>query len=120
MVRSFVAGVVVVGMLVSGAVFAQGPRAGGPGGGQGRAGGLGRGGVAGLPLAGLSLTQAQQDVIADIRERGRVQLQEVEARIQSEILSVLTPAQQQQVKAAQAERQQRRAEGDARRKPRQQ
>jgi Spy/CpxP family protein refolding chaperone len=106
-------------MLVGGAAFAQGPRLGGQGGGQGRAGGPGRGGVAGLPLAALNLTPTQQDAIADIRERGRVQLQEVEARIQSEILSVLTPAQQEQVRQVQADREQRRQQGEARRKQRQ-
>jgi Spy/CpxP family protein refolding chaperone len=113
MMRSLTAGVLMVGMLVSGVAFAQGQRGGGPG----RAGGLGRGG--GLPLASLNLTPAQQDVIADIRERGRAQMREVEERMESEILSVLTPAQQEQVKQARAGREQRRQEIEARRSQRQ-
>ena len=63
--NSFVVAVVVVAALSTGAAFAQGPRAGGPG----RAGG--RGALGGLPIGALNLTQAQQDLVRDIRERGR-------------------------------------------------
>ena len=52
----------------------------GPGDGRGGRGGpVGRG-FAALPLRDLNLTQAQQDLIRDIRERNRAELQQVEAR----------------------------------------
>ena len=103
MFRSLTAGALVVGMLAGGAVFAQGPRGGGPGRG-GRAGGPG----GGLPLASLSLTQAQQDAIATIRERNRAEMEVLQARMRDEILSVLTPEQKAEVQRAEAERAQRR------------
>jgi Spy/CpxP family protein refolding chaperone len=119
MVRKLTAGALVVGMLAGGAVFAQGPGDGrGRAGAPGRAGGAGRG--AGLPLAALNLTQVQQDAVADIRQRGRVDMQEIQARMDREILSVLSPAQQEQLKKVQAEREARRQQSEARRKQRQQ
>jgi Spy/CpxP family protein refolding chaperone len=57
--------------------FAQGPRAGGPG-----RGGPGRVGVMrGLPLASRNLTQAQQDLIRDIRERNRNEAQQAQEKL---------------------------------------
>ena len=103
-IRRWTAGALVAALLVSGAAFAQGPRGGGPGRG-------GRGGVADLPLAGLDLTETQQDLIRGIRERHQ-------AEMQNEILAVLSPEQQAQVKARQAEREARRAQAGQRR-PRQ-
>lgn len=68
------AGVLSIGALAE----AQGPRAGGPG----RAQGFGRGGaLSGFPAAALNLTQAQQDLIRDIRERNRTELQAVESKL---------------------------------------
>jgi Spy/CpxP family protein refolding chaperone len=103
----------------------------------------------GLPIASLNLTQAQQDLIRDIRERHRNEVQQVaaklrearaaqqkavaaipadenairtatvavaegeaemavhQARVRSEIFAALTPEQQEAVKKAQAEREQR-------------
>jgi Spy/CpxP family protein refolding chaperone len=76
----------VIGAIMLAAVMsigslaeAQGPRAGGPG--AGRKGFIGRGATGGLPLASLNLTQAQQDLIGDIRERQRDELRQVEAKV---------------------------------------
>ena len=56
---------------------AQGPA----GGGRGKQAGPGGRGFAGaLPLRELNLTQAQQDLIRDIRERNRADLQQIEGR----------------------------------------
>ena len=79
MIRSLVAGAIVAGMLMTGTALAQGPRAGGPGRGIGP--GAGRGMMGGLPLASLNLTQAQQDLIRDIRERHRTDRQSLEGRL---------------------------------------
>jgi Spy/CpxP family protein refolding chaperone len=77
--RSLTAGALLIGMIAGGAAFAQGPRGGGPG----RFGGPdGRGGPGGLPLAALNLTQAQQDLIRDIRERNRDAMRETNAKLQ--------------------------------------
>lgn len=76
--RSAIAAALVAALMAGGAAYAQGPRAGGPGGGQGRGG---RAVVGGLPLASLNLTQAQQDLIRDIRERGREQSQQLETKL---------------------------------------
>jgi protein CpxP len=74
--RISIAAVLVAALTAGGAAFAQGPRAGGPG---GRGGG---GALAGaLPLASLDLTQAQQDLVRDIRERGREQGRQLGARL---------------------------------------
>jgi Spy/CpxP family protein refolding chaperone len=67
-------------MSVGEAAWAQGPRVGGPGG-PGRAGGRGMFGA--LPLGSLNLTQAQQDLIRDIRERNREEVRQVEARLRT-------------------------------------
>ena len=106
MIRSLTAGVLVVGMFAGGAAFAQGPRAGGPG----RAGRVGGPGGAGLPLASLNLTQAQQDAIGTIRERNRAEMEALQARMRDEILSVLTPEQKAEVQKVEAERAQRLAQ----------
>lgn len=141
------AAIALAAVLSIGAVAeAQGPRAGGPGRGHGFGG---RGALGGLPLASLNLTQAQQDLIRDIRERQRTELQQVEAklrdarlaqqravsaipvnenairtatlalaeveteiaiqqaRVRSEIFAALTSEQQETVKKALAEREQR-------------
>jgi Spy/CpxP family protein refolding chaperone len=81
--------VALAAMLSAGAAFAQGPRAGGPGLPErlgavplARAGGPGGRGVMGLlPLASLNLTQAQQDLIRDIRERSRTEMTQIEAKL---------------------------------------
>ena len=97
-IRTVTAGALVAGMLVSGAAFAQGPR-GGPGG-RG-----GRGLTGGLPIASLNLTQAQQDLIRDIRERARTNLQPIEQRLgeaqdaQRKTLSAI-PADEAAIRAA--------------------
>ena len=75
-IHSLIAGVVAIVMLAAGAAVAQGPRGGGPG---GRSGMMGRGG--GLPLAALNLTQPQQDVIRDLRERNREAVSKFEQRL---------------------------------------
>jgi Spy/CpxP family protein refolding chaperone len=77
--RSLMAGALVVAVLATGAAFAQGVRGGGPG----RFGGPdGRGFRGGLPLASLNLTEAQQDLIRDIRERNRQGVRETAAKLQ--------------------------------------
>ena len=68
----------VIATLVAGSALAQRPR----GGGQGR-GGPGVGGVAGNPLASLNLTQAQQDLVTDIRQRSREQTKEIQQRLRT-------------------------------------
>ncbi len=68
--------VLVAAMSLGSVAPAQGPRGGGPRAGRGGPGGP----LGGLPLASLNLTQAQQDLIRDIRERNRAELQQVEAR----------------------------------------
>jgi Spy/CpxP family protein refolding chaperone len=74
-----VAVVALAGVLSVGAwAEAQGPRAGGPGRGHGVGG---RGAFGGLPIASLNLTQAQQDLIRDIRERHRGDVQQVESKL---------------------------------------
>jgi periplasmic protein CpxP/Spy len=65
--RSVTAGIVMAGLLLSAAAFAQGPR-GGPGG-RGRAE-FGPGGL-GLPLRQRNLTEAQQTRLKQIREQHR-------------------------------------------------
>jgi Spy/CpxP family protein refolding chaperone len=76
--RWMTAAVLAATLCVGGAAFAQGPRAGGPE----RAGGPGgRGLMGGLPLVSLNLTQAQQDLIRDIRERSRDEMRQVEAKL---------------------------------------
>src|ERR687898_1651657 len=76
--HQYIAGALVVAVLASGVAFAQGPRRGGPG-------GPGRGGpglrMGGLPLGALTLTQAQQDLIRDIRERNRESARPLEQRL---------------------------------------
>src|SRR5688572_123307 len=76
--RWMTAAVLAGALSIGGAVFAQGPRAGGPGGGGGPGG---RGLMGGLPLASLNLTQAQHDLIRDIRERSRNEVRQAEAKL---------------------------------------
>ena len=111
MIRSLTAGALVVGMLAGGAVSAQGPRAGGPG----RAARAGGPVGAGLPLASLNLTQAQQDAIASIRERNRAEMEMLQARMRDEILSLLTAEQKAEVQKVEAERAQRQVQRRTRR-----
>ena len=74
-----IAAIMLAAVLSSGALTeAQGQRGGGPG---GRHGFAGRGAVSGLPLASLNLTQAQQDLIRDIRERQSEERRQIEARL---------------------------------------
>lgn len=77
----FVAAAAIVTLAGTGAAMAQGPRAGGPRG-FGLAGGPG-GRMGGLPLAALNLTQAQQDFIRDVRERGRESARSIEERLRA-------------------------------------
>ena len=155
-IHSLIAGVIAIVMVGAGTAVAQGPRGGGPG---GRGAMLGRGG--GLPLAALNLTQPQQELIRDMRERQReavrqfdqrlrdaqivqrdamdaipaneasiraatLALAEVQAdiaiqqaRLQSEIWSVLTPTQQQEAQRLRTQQQERRAQRGERRGARQ-
>ena len=80
MIRSLIAGSVTAGLLVTGAVYAQGPRPGAPG--RGGTPGIGRG-MAGLPLGSLNLTQAQRDLVRDIRERHREDARQFESRLRA-------------------------------------
>jgi Spy/CpxP family protein refolding chaperone len=67
--RSLTVGVLLTGLLASGAAFAQGPgRPGGPGGRGGRGPG-GPGGPVDLPLVQLNLTEAQRQQIRDLSQR---------------------------------------------------
>ena len=66
--RSLTAGVAVVGLLVTGIAFAQGPRGGQ--GGRGRDEAFGPGGL-GIPLRQLNLTEAQRTQLEQIREQHR-------------------------------------------------
>lgn len=77
-----VAAVALAGVLGAGTLAeAQGPRPVGP---FGREHGAGaRGALGGLPVGTLNLTQAQQDLIRDIRERHRANLQQVEATLRA-------------------------------------
>lgn len=74
--NTLIAGVAAIVMLGTGAAMAQGPRGGGAG---ARGPMLGRGG--GLPLAALNLTQPQQDVIRDMRERNREAVRQFDQRL---------------------------------------
>lgn len=85
--RAMTAGVLVAGLLATGAVSAQGPRGGGPGG-PGRPGGPGGRGVGGpgapgggLPLRALNLTDAQEQQVRSIREQERDTMRQLDARI---------------------------------------
>ena len=79
-VHVITAAILTAVMSVGGAALAQGPRAGGPGG-PGRAGGpTGRGLNGGLPLGSLDLTQAQQDLIRNIRQRHSEEARSVESK----------------------------------------
>ena len=82
-IRAFTAAALVAGLLAGGTAFAQGPRFGGPGDFGRRGGPGGRGLMGGLPLASLNLTQAQQDLIRDIRMRNRTDLQAIEGRLRT-------------------------------------
>ena len=74
--RTLTAGVLVAGLLVTGAAFAQGPggpgRPGGPGGRGARLGGPGGPGDLGLPLAQLNLSDTQRQQIRELTQK-RVQ-----------------------------------------------
>ena len=76
MIRSFIAGALMAGMLTTGAAYAQGRGPGGPG-----SPAIGRGTMRGLPLGSLNLTQAQQDLIRDIRQRHREEARQIETRL---------------------------------------
>ena len=82
-IRKLVAGAAVAAVLTTGFAFAQGPleerRQVGP---LRRADEPGRGGRGGaLPLAAVNLTQAQQDLIRDIRERNREAARSLEQKL---------------------------------------
>jgi len=70
---TWTAGVAVVGLLVSGLAFAQGPR-GGPGGRGGRGDAFGPGGL-GIPLRQLNLTEAQRTQLEQIRDQHRADME---------------------------------------------
>jgi Spy/CpxP family protein refolding chaperone len=65
-------------MSIGSLAEAQGPRGGGPGGPKGFGG---RGVLGGLPLASLNLTQAQQDLIRDIRQRQSEELRQIQMKV---------------------------------------
>jgi len=81
--RTLTAGLLVAGLLASGAAFAQGPgapgRPGGPGGRGGRLGGPG--GDLGLPLAQLNLSDTQRQQIRDLTQRRLEENKQVEERL---------------------------------------
>lgn len=79
-VRFTTAAVLVAALGIGSAALAQGPRGGGFGG-PGRGGPGGRGLLGGFPAASLNLTQAQQDLIKDIRQRSSTELRQVETRV---------------------------------------
>jgi Spy/CpxP family protein refolding chaperone len=84
--------------LVAGAVYAQAP---GPGGRGGR--GFGPGGAIGIELRDLNLSDAQRQQIRAIMQRYQEQMR-------AEIMSVLTPEQQEKAKQLQESRRDRRLE----------
>ena len=148
-IRSLTAGVLVAGLLSSGAAFAQGP--GDRPGGRGGRGVLGPGGPGGvdLPLARLNLTDSQRQQIRDLTQKRResgAQVQErlrtamnarrtametlpvnegairattadlvaaqtdaaiLQAHLRADIVGLLTPEQQEQLKKIQAQRAER-------------
>jgi Spy/CpxP family protein refolding chaperone len=80
--RKIAAGALVAGMvLAASASFAQGLRGGGPGG-PGR-GLSGRIGASGLPVRQLNLTDAQQQLVRDIRQQHRATLRQLEERLRA-------------------------------------
>jgi len=146
--RHFTAGVLVAGLLASGAAFAQGPGGPGrPGGGRGgRLGGPGGPGDLGLPLGQLNLSDGQRQQIRELTQRRRQEGEQVQTRLRAamdarraaieaspvnegairsttadlvaaeteaailqahlraDVLALLTPEQQDQIKKFQAER----------------
>jgi len=79
MTRSRVgAAALLIAALATVSAFAQGPRGSGRGARTG-----GPGGIAGVPLAALNLTQAQQDLIQDIRQRSRQELQPLQEKLRA-------------------------------------
>jgi protein CpxP len=83
--RTFTAGVLVAGLLASGAAFAQdqgGP--GRPGGGRGgRLGGPGGPGDVGLPLQQLNLSDSQRQQIRELIQRRRQEGEQVQTRLRA-------------------------------------
>jgi Spy/CpxP family protein refolding chaperone len=75
-IHQYIGGALVAALLATGVAFAQGPRGGLPG----RVGGPGLR-MGGLPLGAVNLTQAQQDLIRDIRERNRESSRPLEQRL---------------------------------------
>lgn len=75
----WITAVAVVAALGVVPLLGQGPRGGGAR--LGRSGGPA--GAMGLPLAALNLTQAQQDVIADIRQRSAKEMQSLRERLRT-------------------------------------
>jgi Spy/CpxP family protein refolding chaperone len=147
--RTLTAGLLALGLLASGAAFAQGPggpgRPGGPGGRGGRPGGPGAADL-GLPLAQLNLSDAQRQQVRELTQRRLQDNKQVEERLRAamdarraaidavpvnegairattadlvaaetdvailqahlraDVMALLTPEQQDQVRALQAER----------------
>jgi len=133
-IRSLTAGIAVVGLLATGVVFAQGPRGGGPGGGPGQAlRGLDlteaqrqqvqeiraryreQGQDAARQL--VAAQQAQRDAVEAVPvnegliislteqlARAQIEVALQQARLNTEVWSVLTPAQQEQASRHRAER----------------
>lgn len=82
--RTLTAGVLVAGLLASGAAFAQGPGGPGRGGGRGgRFGGPGGPGELGLPLAQLNLSDSQRQQIRDLTQARRQDGEQVQARLRT-------------------------------------
>lgn len=82
--RTLTAGILVAGLLASGAAFAQGPGGPGrPGGRGGRAGGPGGPGDLGLPLAQLNLTDSQRQQIRELTQRRLQDGEQIQARLRA-------------------------------------
>src|SRR4051794_685128 len=85
--RAVTAGVLIAGLLASGAAFAQGPgggpgRPGGPGGRGARGGRPGGPGELGLPLGQLNLSDTQRQQIRDLTQK-RLQDESLQARLRT-------------------------------------
>ena len=75
--RDIVTGTVLAALLVSGAAFAQGRGGRGPGGPGGPGGGPG------LALRGLTLTDAQEQQVRDIRQQEREGMQALQQKVRA-------------------------------------
>jgi Spy/CpxP family protein refolding chaperone len=85
--RNLTAGVLVAGLMASGAAFAQAPgtpaRPGGPGGRGARLGGPGGPGELGLPLGQLNLSDSQRQQIRDLTEKRLQEGESLQSRLRT-------------------------------------